>query len=83
VSQIVVVRAKFGFEVILMALLDEDSPDRKFRQMLLHPQVEEIGITQVTHPQYDYINLITIRKNTHEPITKDIVIESHTFTHND
>jgi len=58
-----VARARFGFEVILMVLLDEENPDRKFRKMLLDPDVQEVGITQIPHPQYDFINLITIRKN--------------------
>jgi hypothetical protein len=57
-----VARAQFGFEVILIVLLDEENPDRKYRKMLLDPLVEEIGITQIAHPQYDFINLITIKK---------------------
>jgi hypothetical protein len=45
-----VARAQFGFEVILIVLLDEENPDRKYRKMLLDPLIEEIGITQIAHP---------------------------------
>ena len=45
--------------------------------MLLDPDVQEIGITQIPHPQYDFINLITIKKRLHIPnIRQDIVIEN-------
>ncbi len=46
--------------------------------MLLDPDVQEIGITQIAHPQYDFINLITIKKRPLKPdIRRDIVIDNH------
>ena len=59
---IVVPKAKHGFEVILLALLDYMNKDRKFRRMILDPRVKEIGIVQVTHPQIDFLNMIILKK---------------------
>ena len=62
--------------------MDEENPDRKYRKMLLDPQLVEIGMSQITHPQYDYINLLTLKKRKQPPILKqknnrnDVVLSS-------
>ena len=33
-----------------MVIMDEDNSDRKFRKMILDPNVKEIGIVQTQHP---------------------------------
>jgi len=60
---IVIPRASHGFEVILLALLDFDNRDRRFRKMILDPHVRQIGMVRVKHPQIDYINMIILKKS--------------------
>ena len=63
ITEILVPRARYGFEVILMVLMDDNNPDRKYRKMLLDPNLSEIGMVQVSHPQYDFINLLILKRS--------------------
>lgn len=60
---IVIPRASHGFEVVMLALLDFENRDRRFRRMILDPHVREIGMVRVKHPQIDYINMIILKKS--------------------
>jgi len=53
-----------------MVLMDDENPDRRYRKMLLDPQLVEIGMSQITHPQYDFINLLTLKKSKQAPVLK-------------
>jgi hypothetical protein len=53
-----------------MVLMDDENPDRRYRKMLLDPQLVEIGMSQITHPQYDYINLLTLKRSKQPPVLK-------------
>jgi hypothetical protein len=51
-----------GFEIILLALLDDRNSDRRLRKVLLDPLVREIGIAQIDHSQYSNITFMTVKK---------------------
>lgn len=54
------IKTSFGFEVILMLLLDDQNDDRFNRRLLLNRNARLFGMSQISHSQYDYINSVIV-----------------------
>ena len=76
---IIVPKAKFGFEVILMTLMDHSNSDRQYRKMLLDPKVMEIGMVQLPHPQFDFMNMLILKNSNKTTLERSI---ENTFVRN-
>eukprot|EP00347_Sterkiella_histriomuscorum_P020064 403339239 len=56
-------KSKIGFEFILMLLIDDQNDDRRNRKALLDRNQRLVGLCQMPHTQFDYINSIITCSN--------------------